>query len=158
MKETLNWFKLAKPEPTTQDVQTQIGVHLEEISEMLLVLYRIASSSQVKLMYLNAFNAIHELATYTKSVKGILDTSNLPTETHIELLDSIVDQAVTGMGMAQFLGYDFEGALQEVNRSNYSKFDNEGKPMFLANGKIAKSENYTPPELTPYITSEKTNG
>lgn len=51
------------------------------------------------------------------------------------------------------MGMDWEGALKEVNRSNYSKFDNEGKPIFLANGKIAKSSNYTPPNfLLPYLS------
>lgn len=154
MKEVLNWFDSAKSEPTTEDVQTQIGVHLEEVSEMLLALYRATKSDTMKKVFLNAYNTVHEAATYTKSIKGILDTSTFSDENHIELLDSIVDQAVTGMGIAQFIGYDYEGALTEVNRANYSKFNTDGTPMFLANGKIGKSPNYIPPNLVPYINKK----
>ena len=33
------WFKAAKPNPSTTDVCVQIGCHYEEVSEMSAVLY-----------------------------------------------------------------------------------------------------------------------
>jgi predicted HAD superfamily Cof-like phosphohydrolase len=71
-------------------------------------------------------------------------------QSKIELLDSLADQIVTAIGVAHMFGFDISGALAEVNRSNFSKFE-DGKPVFDANGKITKGKNYTPPELTPYI-------
>ena len=47
-------------------------------------------------------------------------------------------------------GLDIEGALAEVIRSNYSKFV-DGKPVFDANGKIAKPATYSPPDLTAFV-------
>ena len=43
-------------------------------------------------------------------------------------------------------GMDIVGALDEVNRSNFSKFVN-GKPVFDENGKIKKGANYKEPDL-----------
>ena len=35
MKAIVEWFKTCKPEPTQKDVVVQMGVHFEEIAEML---------------------------------------------------------------------------------------------------------------------------
>ena len=40
----------------------------------------------------------------------------------IAVLDAICDQIVTAVGVAYMMGMDIEGALAEVNRSNWSKF------------------------------------
>ena len=34
IQEIIEWFKAAKPEPTTDDIAVQIGCHFEEIAEM----------------------------------------------------------------------------------------------------------------------------
>ena len=69
---------------------------------------------------------------------------------HAALLDSLADQVVTAIGVAHCAGMDFPGALAEVNRSNWSKFEN-GAPVFLTGGKIGKGEFYTPPNLTDFV-------
>lgn len=38
------------------------------------------------------------------------------------LLDALCDQIVTALGVGYMMGFDMEGALAEVNRSNYTKF------------------------------------
>lgn len=68
----------------------------------------------------------------------------------VELLDSLADQIVTATGVGTFLGMNVPGALAEVNRSNYSKFE-DGEPVFNENKKVMKGKDYTPPDLTPYI-------
>ncbi len=45
---------------------------------------------------------------------------------------------------------DIVGALQEVNRSNYSKFVN-GRAVFDENGKIKKGPDYSKPDLTKFV-------
>lgn len=66
------------------------------------------------------------------------------------LLDALADQIVTATGVGTFLGMNVPGALAEVNRSNYSKFE-DGEPIFNENRKVMKGKDYTPPDLTPYI-------
>jgi hypothetical protein len=51
---------------------------------------------------------------------------------------------------AHMFGLDLIGALNEVNRSNYSKFVDD-KAVFNENGKIAKGPNYSKPDLTPFL-------
>ena len=48
------------------------------------------------------------------------------------------------------LGIDFEACLAEVNRSNYTKFEN-GKPVYGEYGKLAKGKDYTPPNLEEIV-------
>ena len=76
------------------------------------------------------------IAIATKDSSFTIDLALLDKEAEIQLLDSIVDQAVTGIGICTFLNQDYEGALEEVTCSNWSKFTKEGKPIFLENGKI----------------------
>lgn len=68
----------------------------------------------------------------------------------LEFLDSIADQFVTGAGAAYLLNMDVVGALDEVNRSNFSKFVN-GEPIFDDNLKIQKGPEYFKPDLSKYI-------
>lgn len=68
----------------------------------------------------------------------------------VELLDALADQIVTATGIGTFLGMNVPGALAEVNRSNYSKFE-DGEPIFNENKKVMKGKDYTPPDLAPYI-------
>ena len=69
-------------------------------------------------------------------------------------LDALADGIVTATGMAHMAGMDIVGALGEVNRSNWSKFE-DGKPVFNENGKIAKGKDYSKPELKPYLHKKK---
>lgn len=77
--------------------------------------------------------------------------NNIVIKDSVELLDSLADQIVTATGVGTFLGMNVPGALAEVNRSNYSKFNAEGEPIFNENMKVMKGPFYTKPDLTPYI-------
>ena len=135
------WFKAAKPNPSTADACVQIGCHYEEVSEMGAALcdYDVACElADTALLYkMNpnwSIGAIEELSA----------------DARVELLDALCDQIVTAVGVAYMMGMDIEGALAEVNRSNWSKFKG-GVPVFNKQGKIAKGVDYTPPELSDYI-------
>lgn len=73
-------------------------------------------------------------------------------DNNIETLDALCDVIVTCVGLAYLKGFDIRGAMEEVNRSNFSKFDDEGKPIFRDDGKILKHSNYTKPELEDFIS------
>ena len=137
----VDWFKAAKPEPTKKDICTQLGTHLEEVAEM-------ASAINAN----NLSDIIDEAATYLKQAnekgvdKYIKDFNNL------DLLDAICDQIVTAVGVGYMMGFDVEGALKEVIRSNNSKMV-DGKFIFDDNGKIMKPDSYSKPDLTPFIST-----
>ena len=77
--------------------------------------------------------------------------NNIVIKDSVELLDALADQIVTATGVGTFLGINVPGALAEVNRSNYSKFDEDGNPIFDENQKVVKGPHYTKPNLKPYI-------
>ena len=134
------WFKAAKPNPSTADVCVQIGCHYEEVSEMGAVLYDYVEDELVD-------TAILYKIKHSDYI-GVVE--ELSADARVELLDALCDQIVTAVGVAYMMGMDIEGALAEVNRSNWSKFEG-GVPVFNEHGKIAKSVEYTPPELSDYI-------
>lgn len=141
----INWFKAAKPNPTEKDKATQIGAHFEEVSEMMWALH-----------CNNIANKTHELSEEFY-ISGAIDEDILgnfiilPEEWEIDLLDSLCDQIVTAIGVGYMMGFDMVGALQEVNLSNWSKFDENGNPIFNENGKIVKGENYFKPDLAKFL-------
>jgi predicted HAD superfamily Cof-like phosphohydrolase len=131
---TKEWFARAVPAPNKKHACVQLGVHFEEISEMLQSL-SIVKTAEV----------MSGLGDFYKT--QVLDLEGLTIDRK-ELLDSLCDQIVTAVGVAHMFGLDITSAVAEVNRSNYSKFDSEGKPIFNANGKITKGPNYSKPDLT----------
>ena len=135
------WFKAAKPNPSTADVCVQIGCHYEEVSEMNAVI-------NYDVEYMLAATALEYEMYYSSYLGTVLE--ELSADARVELLDALCDQIVTAVGVAYMMGMDIEGALAEVNRSNWSKFEG-GVPVFNEQGKIAKGAEYTPPELSAYI-------
>lgn len=138
-----NWFKAAKPEPTFNDYITQLGCHIEEIAEMALAIGAEDSpfydEANIQAEYLKGLVIPSE---YIEIQKNLIDNT--------ELLDALCDQIVTATGVAYMMGFDIEGALKEVIRSNNSKMI-KGKFEFDDNGKIAKPESYSKPDLTPFV-------
>ena len=137
------WLRKAVPNPTSKNISTQIGCHLEEVEEMLQTIYPNGSYDAELLQ--RAQDAITNLANHMKRKD---DAYRIDASTN--LLDALADQIVTATGIGTFLGMNVPGALAEVNRSNYSKFE-DGEPVFNENKKVMKGKDYTPPDLTPYI-------
>ena len=135
------WFEAAKPNPSAEDVVVQIGCHYEEVSEMNAVL-------NYDVEYMLEATALEYQMYYSGYLGAALE--ELSADARVELLDALCDQIVTAVGVAYMMGMDIEGALAEVNRSNWSKFEG-GVPVFNEQGKIAKGVEYTPPELSDYI-------
>lgn len=148
INEILTWFRIAIPSPKPKNIHTQLGVHFEEVSEMLQEMTVPKGHTEHEKLIQSVFLGMTALADGLKSGKITLD---LPNINRVKLLDSLCDQMVTGVGVAHQFNLNIEPALVEVNRSNWSKFDEEGKPIFNENGKIIKGPNYTPPELDEYV-------
>lgn len=144
---TYNWFSKAVPKPTKTNIAVQIGVHFEEVQEFILALLKQAPDELINNLEYASF-AVKDLSTLLKSGEYVFNDG---LEESTEALDAIVDQVVTATGVAYMCGWDANGAVKEVNRSNYSKFDINGNAIFNSTGKIMKSDLYSPPNLTPYI-------
>lgn len=80
----------------------------------------------------------------------------LPRKNDVEVLDAICDILVTTFGVAAKAGLTeiVEPAFKEVMRSNWSKADKDGNPIFYGNGKIAKSDLYERPDLEQFFDEE----
>ena len=147
----VEWFKRAVPEPTDQNKCVQTGCHLEEVAEMFD-----AFGGDTPLQ-----SDIEDMARAMKDApKNLADSFSSTWEEeskaidHAALLDSLCDQIVTAIGVAHMFGMDISGALNEVNKSNWSKFV-DGQPVFNASGKIAKGPDYKPPVLDAFIAKQE---
>lgn len=138
-----NWFKAAKPEPTKKDALVQQGCHFEEVVEHL---------TSIGIESEDLCDLSNDLKSNTRLQTDDAIANYMDTIDNLELLDSLCDQIVTATGVAYMMGFDIEGALKEVIRSNNSKMV-DGKFEFDDNGKIMKPESYSEPDLTPFIST-----
>ena len=140
---TKEWFELAVANPTQDNKNVQLGVHCEEFSEMLDSI----SSPTHETLLLETNRMVKLLASALKKDKTIQVVVN----DKLELLDSLCDQIVTATGVAHMNGFDIISALEEVNKSNFSKFK-DGVPQFDINGKISKNlDTYFKPDLSKFV-------
>lgn len=130
----LKWFELAVPEPTDKNLAVQIGCFYEEVAEVATALQDDAISQKLRVV----------ADAYKQNQRDVYIADKN------ELLDGLCDVKVTAIGIGYMAGFKAIDALNEVNRSNFSKFEN-GKPVFDDNGKIKKGANYTPPQLGEFI-------
>lgn len=147
-EEIKTWFELAMPKPTKDNQRVQVGVHVEEFAEMCVTL-EVPDQPNYGLLVGNATYVTNHFADTLKKSKDL----NLVIKDRKELLDSLCDQIVTVIGCAHVYGLDILGALQEVSRSNNSKFV-DGLPVFNENGKIAKGPYYSKPVLDTFLGTD----
>lgn len=141
----LAFFKGAVPVPTTKNMATQLGCHFEEVREMVQSL-RPGLGHTDALHFMNqAADALHALAEMLKT-----DATSLGSVDRVEFIDAVADQMVTAIGSAYMFGMDPLGAFNEVNASNLSKFDENGKPIFDQNMKVTKGPLYRKAVLEPF--------
>jgi len=144
---TRDWFKKAVPIPEIKNFTTQIGVHFEEVCEMIAELTPRDMATHELL--LDATITLKKLSEHLKQNAGVI----VVTQTNrINYLDALCDQIVTATGCAHMSHLDIIGAMAETNRSNFSKFGPDGVAKFDENRKIAKDMSfYTKSDLTPFV-------
>ena len=67
----------------------------------------------------------------------------------VEVADALGDQLyiLCGTILKHGLQYKIEEVFDEIQRSNMSKLDAQGQPIFREDGKILKGENYFKPNI-----------
>jgi len=63
------------------------------------------------------------------------------------IADALTDILYVTYGMGAALGIDLDKCFEEVQRSNMSKLDEDGKPIYREDGKVMKGPSYFPPNL-----------
>ena len=53
------------------------------------------------------------------------------------------------------MGIELDYCFDEVHRSNMSKLDEDGKPIYREDGKVMKGPNYRPPNLYDTVYHEE---
>ncbi|MDO4706259.1 MAG: nucleoside triphosphate pyrophosphohydrolase family protein [Comamonadaceae bacterium] len=117
----LAWQQRACPKPDERSRSVAVGVHLEEIAEMLWGLSLNRQGDYIE--------AVAD--SFKRHSSGATDV--LATYDRRALLDALCDQIVTAVGIAHRFGFDIQGALAEVARSNWSKCV-DGQFQYDANG------------------------
>ena len=136
------WHQRARPNPTIEAFSVQLGCHLEEIAEMLLVLRCENERGDDE-----CADAYHTLCSLSDALKKGELKAVLKSEYRTEFLDSLADQIVTAVGAGHCASMNVVEACKVVDLSNWSKLDKDGQPVFDANGKITKGLGYMPPDL-----------
>ena len=69
----------------------------------------------------------------------------------LEVADALTDILYVTYGAGHAFGIDLDKCFDEVQNSNMSKLDENGKPIYNENGKVMKGPNYFKPDLSKFI-------
>ena len=69
----------------------------------------------------------------------------------LEVADALTDILYVTYGAGHALGINLDKCFDEVQNSNMSKLDDNGKPIYNEHGKVMKGPNYFKPDLTKFI-------
>ena len=74
----------------------------------------------------------------------------------VAVADALGDLIYVVIGAALEYGIPLDDVVDEIHRSNMSKLDENGKPIYReSDGKVLKGENYSPPNLEEVLGIER---
>ena len=79
-------------------------------------------------------------------LKLALDNKDL-----LEVADALTDILYVTYGAGHAFGINLDKCFEEIQNSNMSKLDNNGKPIFNESGKVMKGPKYFRPDLSKFI-------
>ena len=69
----------------------------------------------------------------------------------LEVADALTDILYVTYGAGHAFGIDLDKCFDEVQNSNMSKLDENGKPIYNDSGKVMKGPNYFKPDLSKFV-------
>lgn len=129
------WHRRGRPDPTERELDIQLGCHVEEFVEMLACVQFNQTWNNLR----------YELTLLADRLKSGQESAIIHDRK--EMLDALADQIVTAVGVGHCAGMKMSDAVNAVNKSNWSKYNDDGEPIFNEHGKIAKGPKYRPPVL-----------
>ena len=70
----------------------------------------------------------------------------------LEVADALTDILYVAYGAGHAFGIDLDKCFDEVQNSNMSKLDENGKPIYNDAGKVMKGPNYFKPDLSKFVS------
>ena len=70
----------------------------------------------------------------------------------LEVADALTDILYVTYGAGHAFGIDLDKCFDEVQNSNMSKLDENGKPIYNDSGKVMKGPNYFKPNLSQFVS------
>jgi|TARA_B110001454_G_scaffold174433_1_gene165952 predicted HAD superfamily Cof-like phosphohydrolase len=81
-----------------------------------------------------------------EELKDAMDNNNL-----LEVADALTDILYVTYGAGHAFGINLDDCFDEVQKSNMSKLDDKGKPIYNEFGKVMKGPKYFKPDLSKFI-------
>ncbi len=69
----------------------------------------------------------------------------------LEVADALTDILYVAYGAGHAFGINLDKCFNEVQESNMSKLDSNGKPIYNETGKVMKGPNYFKPNLSKFL-------
>ena len=70
----------------------------------------------------------------------------------LEVADALTDILYVTYGAGHAFGINLDKCFEEVQNSNMSKLDENGKPIYNEHGKVMKGPNYFEPDLSKFVS------
>ena len=70
----------------------------------------------------------------------------------LEVADALTDILYVTYGAGHAFGINLDKCFEEVQNSNMSKLDENGKPIYNEHGKVMKGPNYFKPDLSKFVS------
>ena len=70
----------------------------------------------------------------------------------LEVADALTDILYVTYGAGHAFGINLDKCFDEVQNSNMSKLDSDGKPIYNESGKVMKGPDYFKPDLSKFLS------
>ena len=87
------------------------------------------------------------IAEELEELKNAMQSKDL-----LEVADALTDILYVTYGAGHAFGIDLDKCFEEVQNSNMSKLDENGKPIYNEAGKVMKGPNYFKPDLSKFVS------
>ncbi len=88
---------------------------------------------------------VEEFKEFLEADSDLFRVGSPPKE---HCLKELADLVYVCYQYAESQGWFLDEALDRVHKSNLSKLDEDGKPIYREDGKVLKGPNYQPPDLS----------
>ena len=78
-------------------------------------------------------------------------TEAMKSKDLLEVADALTDILYVTYGAGHAFGINLDKCFDEVQNSNMSKLDENGKPIYNDSGKVMKGPNYFKPDLSKFV-------
>ena len=89
------------------------------------------------------------LSLIKEEIQELVDAMN--NKDLVEVADALTDILYVTYGTGHAFGINLDKCFEEVQNSNMSKLDKNGKPIYNDKGKVMKGPNYFSPDLSKFV-------